>query len=239
MTAVIRPAIIEQTLKSIVKNIITKENKFRVIINIDPVGEKMKPKMVMKVLKKYFRDKDIVYNFAERPSFPKAVIWVWKNSTAPYIFHIEDDWSINRKINVTKMINILDNHKELSSLRLYKYSTPKGKVFFTFGCKWRYNKAGFYIADRWQKQFGLNPILIKRQFIDEALPKMREDVNPEKQFRASQKYMVSVIKKWKYGLYASPSEKASVSDIGSAWRRGTRFVKPRRRSFVAWELKGK
>ena len=237
MTAVIRPAIIERTLKSIVENIVTKGNKFRLVINIDPVGEKVKPKMVMRVAKKYF--KDIVFNHARHPSFPKAVIWVWRNSDAPYIFHIEDDWSINRKIDVNKMINILDNHDDLSSLRLYKYPTPKGKVFSTFGCKWRYNKAGFYVADRWQKQFGLNPILIKRQFIDEALPRMRDNKNPEKQFRATQDYMVPVIKKWKYGLYASPSEKALVSDIGYAWRRRTRFVKPRGKSFVEWEVKPK
>jgi hypothetical protein len=236
MTAVIRPTILERTLESIVKNIVTKEHRFRLIINIDPVGEKTKPKVVMRVAEKYF--KHIVYNHARQPSFPKAVIWVWKNSDAPYIFHIEDDWSINRKINVSKMINILDNHKELSSLRLYKYTTPKGQLFSTFGCKWRYNKEGFYVADGWQKQFGLNPILIKRQFIDEALPRMRENVNPEKQFRSSQKYMVPVIEKWKYGLYASPSEKALISDIGHAWRRRTRFVKPRG-SFVTWEVKRK
>ncbi len=137
------------------------------------------------------------------------------------------------------MIGILDRHKDLSSLRLYKYPTPKRKVFNTFGCRWRYNKAGFYVADKWERQFGLNPILIKRQFIDEALPRMRDNKNPEKQFRATQKYMVPVIKKWKYGLYASPGEKAIVSDIGHAWRNRTRFVKPRGKSFVAWEVKPK
>lgn len=239
MTAVMRPAILERTLKTIVENIIDERNEFRLIINIDPVGEKVKPKMVLKTIKKYFRDKHIIYNYAESPSFPKAVKWVWENSSAPYIFHIEDDWSINRKIDVNKMINILDTHNDLSSLRLYKYTTPKGKAFNTFGCRWRYNKAGFYVADRWQKQFGLNPILIKRQFIDEALPRMRDDVNPEKQFRSSQEYMVPVIKKWKYGLYASPSEKALVSDIGYAWRKRTNFVKPNRRTFVTWEERQK
>jgi hypothetical protein len=40
MTAVIRPTILERTLESIVKNIVTKEHRFRLIINIDPVGEK-------------------------------------------------------------------------------------------------------------------------------------------------------------------------------------------------------
>ncbi len=55
---------------------------------------------------------------------------------------------------------------------------------------------------------------------------MRDDVNPEKQFRASQKWMAPIIRKWKYGLYASPSEKASVSDIGLTWRKKHKLVKP-------------
>jgi len=235
MTATLRPDVIIKTLGSIVRNIITKKNDFRLIINIDPVGEKVKPKIILKIAKQYFEN--IVYNFAKQPSFAKAVKWCWNSSNTSYVFHIEDDWTINRKIDVTKMINILDKYNDLSSLRLYKYKTPKGKAFSTFGCKWRYNKDGFYIADRWQKQFGLNPILIKRQFIDEALPKMKDNVNPEKQFRDTQPYMVPIIKKWKYGLYTSPSEKALVSDIGLSWRNKNRFVKPKGKPFLSWEKK--
>ena len=233
MTATLRPDVLAKTLRSIKRNIITDEHDFRLIINIDPIGEKIKSKIILKVVRKYFDN--VIYNYAKIPSFAKAVKWVWLNSDAPYIFHIEDDWSINRKINVTKMINILDKHKDLSSLRLYKYTTPKRKMFSTFGCKWRYNKMGFYVADGWQKQFGLNPILIKREFIDEALPKMRDDVNPEKQFRASQKWMAPTLKKWKYGLYTSPSEKASVSDIGLTWRNKHKLVKPKGKPFLSWE----
>ncbi len=233
MTATLRPDILVKTLRGIVRNIVTDKHEFRLIINIDPVGENIRSKIILKVVKKYFDN--VVYNYAKQPSFTKAVKWVWKTSDAPYIFHIEDDWSINRKIDVTKMIGILDRHENLSSLRLYKLSTPKKKVISTFACKWRYNKEGFYVADGWQKQFGLNPILIKRQFIDEALPKMRDDVNPEKQFRASQKWMAPIIKKWKYGLFTSPGDKPSVSDIGLTWRNKNKFVKPRKVPFITWE----
>ncbi len=233
MTATLRPKILQQTLETVVNNIVTNEHEFRLIINIDPSGEKIKQKIILKVAKTYF--KDILYNYPKQSSFSKAVKWVWGNSTAPYIFHIEDDWSINRKVDVTKMIGILDKYDKVSSLRLYKYKTPKGKVFSTFGCKWRYNEDGFYIADGWQKQFGLNPILIKRQFIDEVLPKMRDDVNPEKQFRASQKWMAPIIRKWKYALYTQPRQLALVTDIGLGWRKKNKLVKPKGKPFLSWE----
>lgn len=235
MVAVLRPKLVERTLKTIVKNIVDDQNKFRLILNIDPIGEKIKPEKVAKVAKLYFDN--VTYRVAKEPSFPKAVKWVWENSDAPYIFHIEDDWDITRKININHMIKIMVKHKQLSSLRLYKYRTPKRKVFFTFGCKWRYNKDGFYIADGWQKQFGLNPILIRREFIDEALPRMRDDVNPEKQFRDTQKYMSPIVKKWKYGLYTKPGEPILALDTGTKWRGKTKFVKPRNKSFLTWETK--
>ena len=66
MTATLRPIILEQTLKSVVENIITNEHEFRLIINIDPSGEKIQQKIVLKVAKTYF--KDILYNY------PKGVL---------------------------------------------------------------------------------------------------------------------------------------------------------------------
>lgn len=235
MVAVLRPKLIKRTLKTIVENIVDDQNRFRLILNIDPIGEKVKPKVIIKIAKTFFND--VIYQVSRKPSFPRAVKWVWENSDAPFIFHIEDDWDITRKIDVNHMINIMVEHKELSSLRLFKYRTPKREVFFAFGCKWRYNKDGFYIADKWQKQFGLNPILIRKEFIDEALPKMKDDVNPEKQFRDTQKYMRPIIEKWKYGLYTKPGEPALAVDTGTIWRNRTKFIKPRKKSFLTWETK--
>lgn len=235
MVAVVRPALVRRTLKTIVRNIVDDPDRFRLILNVDPIGEKIKPKKVVAVAQEFF--KNITYNIAKEPSFAKAVKWVWKNSDAPYIFHIEDDWDILRKVNVNNMIDILVKNNNISSLRLYKYRTPKKKVFTTFSCKWRYNSDGFYVADGWEKQFGLNPIFIRREFIDEALPRMRDNVNPEKQFRDTQKFMKPIIKKWKYALYTNPGDAPLVVDTGTKWRNKTRYIKPRKGTFLTWECK--
>ncbi|MFW9871693.1 MAG: hypothetical protein ACFFG0_01235 [Candidatus Thorarchaeota archaeon] len=235
MVAVVRPDLVRRTLKNIVKNIVQgADERFRLIINIDPIGTKnIKPEKVAKVAKEYFND--VTYRVAKEPSFPKAVKWVWQQSDAPFIFHIEDDWDITRKIKIKHMLTIMKNNPKLSSLRLYKYRTPKRKVFTTFGCKWRYNKNGFYVADKWQKQFGLNPILIRREFLDEALPQMKDNVNPEKQFRDTQPYMKPIIKKWKYALYTNPGDAPLAIDTGTKWRNKTKFRKPRKGSFITWD----
>ncbi len=234
MTATLRQKIFHETIVGIRKYVIGKSNvdRYRLILNIDQIGENIAPKVIVKIAKKHFPSV-VVHNVSKTPSFCKAVKWVWSQATADYIFHIEDDWKFFKKIDVDDMISILNKHKNLSSLRLYKYNTPKSKRIKTFGCMWSYNKDGFYIADDWRRQFGLNPILIKKEFIDMALPRMVDDVNPEKQFRSSQKYMIDTIKKWKYGLYCKPGEKKYIDDTGRIWLRRQQ-LKKNKGSFITW-----
>ena len=237
MTAVIRPQLLSDTLRTINEKVCRDRDGFRLILNIDPVGENIKPMKVVKTAKQYFDD--VIYNIAETPSFPKAVKWVWSQVTAPFILHWEDDVDILRKIDIDHMIKILNENKDLSSLRLYKDRTPKNrKSFYTFNCKWVYNEDGFYIAKDWKKQFGLNPILIKREFINEAVSRMVDDINPEKQFRYSQKHMRPLIKKWRYGLYAKPGESRLIDGRkGEKWKKKLGLQKPKGRTFLKWEKK--
>jgi len=235
MTAVLRPALLNGTLKTIIKYVVDDVNRFRLILNIDSVGENVHPSKVIEVAKKHFPN--IVYNIAREPSFPKAVKWVWSQTTAPYVFHWEDDVDILRKININKMVQILESNPKMSSLRLYKGRTPPNKKWMTtFLCRWVYNDDGFYLAKDWKKQFGLNPILIKKQFIDEAIVCMRDDINPEKQFRSSQAFMNSVIKKWEYAIFANPGESRIIDGRkGQAWKDKMGFQKPKGETFLKWK----
>jgi hypothetical protein len=234
MTAVIRPKLLGDTLKKIVENVVDDIGRFRLIINVDPIGEKIKPAKVIKTARNYFPN--LIYNIPKYPSFPKAVKWTWSQSTAPFVLHWEDDIDILRKIDVKNMMEILNRYDKLSSLRLYKHATPRRDVINTFACKWRYNKDGFYQALDWKKQFGLNPILIKQEFVSEAVPKLRDDINPEKQFRFSQKYMRPLISKWKYGLYTKPGEAALINGKkGQRWKNKMKLQKPKGKTFLNWE----
>jgi len=240
MTAVLRPAILAETLVNIRKHV-CKDNcdGYRLILNIDPIGEDVDPLKVVKIAKKNF--KDVIYNISEKPSFPHAVKWTWSQVEAPYVFHWEDDVNILHDIDVDDMISILKKYKELSSLRLYKAVTPAKKRFYTFACTWNYHKEGFYMANDWKKQFGLNPILIKSEFVNEAVPRMIDTTNPEKQFRYSQEYMRPLIRKWKYGLYTKPGDPRMIDGRkGQSWKNKMGVDKPGGgKTFTEWVKKEK
>ena len=238
MTSVLRPALLKETLSTIINNICDDSSvRFRLVINVDPIGEAIDPMEVVKIAKNYF--KEVVYNIPEYPSFTKAVKWVWEASESPHVFHWEDDVFIFRKININHMLKIHRKNPKVSSLRLSKHDIPNNKVITLFNSKWRYNDAGFYIADRWQEQFGLNPILIKQDFIKEAVTLMRDDLNPEKQFRVTYDWMVPLISKWKYGLYATPGDKALIwGKKGQAWKNKMGLQKGKN-AFITWTKENK
>jgi len=235
MPAVIRPALLQRTLESLIKNVVDDMSRFRLIINVDPIGENLKSGKVVKTAQSLFPN--VVFNIPKTPSFAKAVKWVWSQTETKYVLHFEDDWIVNRKVDINDMIKILDKHRDFCSLRMYKHATPKNRTsMHTFSCRWIYNTEGYYLAKDWKKQFGLNPVLLRKDFIDEALPLMRDNINPEKQFRYSQEYMRPIIKKWKYAIYAKPGERPLVSDTGREWIKNTEYVKPKG-TFLTWEKK--
>ena len=235
MTAVLRSRVLKQTLESFCKNVFYGDrSRYRLIVNIDPVGDNEKPKGVIKTCRKYFDN--VVFNVAKEPSFSKAVIWTWKQVEADFVFHLEDDWIIYRKIDIDNMIRILKERSGLACLRLYKEKLPKGKKPRIFGCRYKYNKEGFFVADDRKKQFGLNPVLIRGEFIQQALPLMTDHRNPEKQFRFGNTVMKDFVMAWQYAIYGNPGDARLVyGKNGLHWRRKSKYKKPRDgKPFLNW-----
>jgi hypothetical protein len=236
MTAVLRPSLLDETLTTITKNVVDIPERFRLIINVDPVGEDIDSEQVIDVAKKHF--KNVIYNIPMKPSFPKAVKWVWSHTDAPYVFHWEDDSFIFRKIDILDMIKIHRIYPDVASLRLFKFNTPNKKIISAFGTKWHYHGEGLYISQRWQEQFGLNPNLIKREFVQEAVSRMCDDINPEKQFRHWNDWMVPLIRKWDYALYTKPGDKAIVwGKKGDLWKKKHGLKKNMKKpdKFITWD----
>ena len=240
-TAVIRPEILEGTFESFSKCLFSDKNQYRLFINIDPIGDKKKIDKMIKVCNKYFGD-IVHYQFTIKPSFPKAVLWLWKTacdeSNSKYIFHLEDDWVIYRNTDINHMINILENNKDLACLRLYKEDIPKSTTPRMFNKIYDYKPHGFFVSRDSSDQFGLNPVLIKKEFIKEALPLLKDDLNPEKQMRAAHPWMHDFIMKWNYGIYGEPGDKRLVwGKRGKYWREDQGFEKGKS-GFITWVKKG-
>jgi len=237
MTAMIRPALVNKTLKSFCENVFDEDpERFRLIINIDPLGGRKPHRTVVKICRRYFNKRSMISNSPSEASFPRAVMWVWSQVEADWIFHLEDDWLVNKKININDMISIMKEYKNLACLRLPKFRTPKGKTAKFFSSKYTYNDKGFYVASDRKRQFGLNPVLIRGSFIKEALPLLVDTGNPEKQFRYANKNMRNLVMSWDYGLYTNRGSRPVVTDIGRGWLRKSEFRKPRGK-FVTWVKK--
>src|SRR5271157_5726072 len=114
MTATLRPSIIHQTLISFCNGLFTERDNYRLIVNVDPIGEKIKRKSIADICGMFF--KDVIYNFPEKPSFPDAVKWVWSQSSSNFVFHLEDDWILTRKLDINDMIRILNKDNRVACL---------------------------------------------------------------------------------------------------------------------------
>jgi len=189
---------------------------------------------VVDVCRKYIPN--VLAKCPSEPSMTKAVIWCWYMAETPYVFHLEDDWLIKRPTSMNRLVKILSSDPELSSVRLCKYKLPGGKKFaLNQHVVYDHQGEDFYIC-RLRDQFSLNPTLIRRDFIREALPHMVPDENPEKQFRLRNPRMCEVMQRWKVAMYGRPRDAALVVDNGLKWRnnRGLKKGGKKPEDFTTW-----
>jgi hypothetical protein len=224
MTAVIRPEVIRQTLESFCNDLFYDDKiNYRLIINIDPIGEDKSPMEVVKVAESFFDN--VVYNIPKEPSFCKAVIWVWNKIVSDYVFHLEDDWVILRKIPLVEMIRILDKNPDLSCLHFYRKDISNRKKISLFGTTYVY-KNNYYVSGK-PFGFSLNPVLVRSEFIKQVVSKMNNKSNPEKQIRVRNDNMKEILSSWKYGIYGQPNQTKTVyGKNGLHWREEMGFRKP-------------
>ena len=108
-TACNRPEILEKTYQSFTSKL--KGVNFRkstLYINIDPAPDKKNIQEVEKVAKKYFGK--VVANYPINANFAKAVIWCFQQVKKDIFFHLEDDWLLNREVDLQKVLFFCSKH---------------------------------------------------------------------------------------------------------------------------------
>lgn len=228
-TATLRPQLLDRTYDSFKKRMFKDKHEYRAIINIDPIGDKCSYKEVYNVAKKYFTD--VVYNVPEKPSFPKAWIWCWKQVQADYVFHLEEDWLLRRDVDIDHMIGILKANPKIAALRMAKMDIRSLHFFSSRYVK----KKGYLLAMNRKKSFGGNPQLVRGDFVKATRDLMIEDRNPEKQFRAGTPAVFAVVDRWDYAVYGKLGDRMLVEDIGRNWRKRNRFEKEGGAGFLKWK----
>ena len=226
-TATLRPAILERTLQSFNENMfqVSKGIRYRMIVNVDPIGEEVDPSEVVSVCKRYV--KDVVYRVADKPDFPGAVIWCWSQVKRGFVFHLEDDWVLRTKVSMAHMINCLRKHPSLGSLRLSKTNISLKVRYY------RKLAGDSSVAEYTENKTSLNPTLFAGGFIHNLVPLMDPKFNPEKQLRVGPTPRGKYLRKWKCGIYLGAGLDWLVIDTGRRWIRKTPFAK--NSGFVRWE----
>lgn len=224
MTAVLRPEVLQTTLASFNKNLFGDISNHRLIINIDPVGG-VKVQDVLDVIYKFFRKDMVVYNTPKEPHFGKAAKWCWERIESKYVFHLEDDWELVRKVEMDDLIGILNNNPDIASVRLLIYKSRYMKGHF------KNTKSKYFIMN---DTLTLNPCLYRGEFLKGLSKIMNPNLNPELQVVTAKsnsdigKYRC----KWHYAVYDHKNNPI-VKNIGKDWRIARNLIRAKS-GFVTW-----
>ena len=218
-TATIRPELFRWTLQSFTEKLFVHKKEYRLILNVDPVGEDVDPMEMVEVGKQFFDN--VVYNIPEEPNFAKACKWCWGETSSEFVFHLEDDWTLSKKIFINDMISVMNDNKNMMLLRL-----PKLRLTYLHHCEAK-NK----FID--QHKLMLNPGLFRGDLIRKISDKMNTTDNPEKQIRR-------VFKLPKYqnaGVYCGIGVGEYIKHHGREWQKQSHYRKQKGSNFITWEKK--
>lgn len=238
MTACQRPEILKETLNSFFRNLLAPvQDRCRLIINIDPIGEDFSAYKIADIASAYFTRNFIC--LPSTPSFPRAFKWCWDKVEAPWVLHLEDDWGLLAPVDITAMIAMMEKHRDLASLRLPKFSADcafmkNWNLFFPW------NGEFFECPDGYRRAAGFagHPSLLRGEFVKKCAPLINETLNPEKQFHGDNDPLVMEVLNWRYGVWGQPNSNPLIKDLGEKWRVNNNFKKAggiNKAFFTQWE----
>lgn len=226
ITATLRPELFEATLQSFWENIFAayaEKHKIQAIMNIDPVGGP--PSAIDKMAKlcrKYFPSSFVI--ISEKAHFGRAFYKVWSmaGTTSPFVFHLEDDWQLVRKVSLLDMVEIFSTQEALQILRLPQNDAPAdaGANYKDWNLLYPYNGL-FYevpISLRGTVGFCGHPSLVRSDFVRRSLHFLDKELNPEKQLKGVDFPRRRWLHNCRLGVYTQPGQPKAIKDIGRAWR---------------------
>lgn len=139
-------------------------------INVDPLPVGEDPMATISAAQKYFPR--VVWNIAEDGNFPRAVQWTWAQTTSGYVFNLQDDWALDKDIDVAGMIETLE--KSSNDVVQLKLDIQNNGMIV------------------------LAPALLKGSFVRWFAPQITHNMTPEEQMKALRMRSVS----WTHKLHS-------------------------------------
>jgi len=235
-TATLRPKLLEKTYASFTKKLLHPKERFRLIINIDPIGSpRYNFQDVLAVAEKYFDT--VVVNVPAKPNLSKAVKWCFSMVESEYVFWLEDDWRMISKQDIGDMINILDSNGHLYSIGLNRLEYKD--YFHEFTAEDRVEAPEIMMQRRYAhiERISLNPVLIRKSFAKAAGKLLRTDYKPESQIRTPNSAMKKVIGKGKFASYITGPYPfvPMIEDIGREWMAQNNYKRAKKDGFLFWK----
>ena len=225
IVATLRPELLERTIKSFVENLWGKDwltYLGNVYVNVDKDGAEEKDAPILchtveRFLRKYFGD-IVVINFKEA-HFPTAWLWGIQQTTADYVFHLEEDWLLNYPHDFGEMLSMFYKYPSLKHLRFnyFKSGDVSTKLWQKYFAHWNGNF--FEIGDEAVVPVGWcgHPSLNDGKWLRALAKDINPAKNPEKQFH----YHPDFVNKWvignQFGIFQPRNADRAITDIGRQW----------------------
>jgi hypothetical protein len=249
MIGVVRPAMIRETVRSLVDNMLNDNHEYRMIVNVDPVGErKHSQEEVLRVIAEFDYFHEITSRLPSTPSVVKAVKWVLDQAETDLVIFKEDDIKILEPLYLDSMIEALNNNPKISSLHTDKWGTKldhartlnKGLKIKRSGFEWDFTKNGFYQASQWQRAYSFLPNLTRIEFIQEAkkyiMPRVGQSPTNILKGKAGDidGTLFKFLKSWGYAYWQLPDKPKQIEDLGKEWKQKRGWKKPPRGVWQTW-----
>ncbi len=156
-----RGDIIRQTIDSFIDKVVDIDfSESTIYINLDSAPKEVpiedSSQKTIEYLKSIF--KDVIFNIPEEPNFTKAVHWCWSQPKNDFFFHLEDDWVLEKKIELLPLLDYFNDPKVFAvNLRAYPFKGPKPCLL---------------------------PAIYRKTFCEEFIKTLDFERNPENQLRA-------------------------------------------------------
>lgn len=233
-TATLRPELLDETLRSFKEHLFHDWAGYRLIINVDKIGDDVPADAVLAVARKHFSN--VVHRVSDRPNFAVAQRWCWSQVASDYFFNLEDDWQMQYPLDLIDMVRLMEKYPSLALLRLNKFEAREAT------CRqWNrhipWNGEFFELPHEHKSKLGYsgNPSLIRTFFVAPILDTIRDNWCPEKTLKGYTPFMKRYLEAWRFGIYAPQNSQRSVLDIGRTWRSKHRWYKHRGYSFTTWQ----
>ena len=126
-TAMPRPRILRQTYQSFSQNLTGIDFKEQTLfLNIDPVASGKTDLLIIKTLqvaRQFFGE--VICRIPREPNFTAAVDWCWTTADTDAVFHLEDDWELQRNVSWSSLVGFLEAGKKQAIMRAYTYPYDK------------------------------------------------------------------------------------------------------------------